>query len=166
MPLGIELSTDDQEIPVCCLDLVVIADTASQERLQKLDRELANLKEQQSGLQARWQAEKADANRLGTMRDELDKLHGQLEQAKARYDWEQVGRLQNHEIPALERVGLAIAVADAVPDVKALAHVVTAAPGGHGAVRECVELILRAQGRWRATVEAYVREHGGATVIK
>src|SRR5205807_569201 len=78
-------------------------DPASQERLQKLDRELANLKEQQSGLQARWQAEKADANRLGTMRDELDKLHGQLEQAKARYDWEQVGRLQNHEIPALER---------------------------------------------------------------
>ena len=70
------------------------------------------------------------------------------------------------DIPALERVGLAIAVADAVPDVKALAHVVTAAPGGHGAVRECVELILCAQGRWRATVEAYVREHGGATVTK
>lgn len=66
------------------------------------------------------------------------------------------------DIPALERAGLALTVADAVADVKAVAHVVTKARGGHGAVRECVELILRAQGLWRSTVEAYVREHGGA----
>ena len=66
------------------------------------------------------------------------------------------------DVPALERAGLAVAVADAVDDVKAVAHVVTAAPGGHGAVRECVELILRAQRVWRPTVEAYVRDHGGA----
>jgi 3-deoxy-D-manno-octulosonate 8-phosphate phosphatase (KDO 8-P phosphatase) len=65
------------------------------------------------------------------------------------------------DIPALQRAGLAVAVADAAPDVKAVAHVVTDAPGGHGAVRECVELILRAQGVWARTVEAYVREHGG-----
>lgn len=66
------------------------------------------------------------------------------------------------DIPAIERAGLAIAVADAVADVKAIAHVVTAARGGRGAVRECVELILRAQRLWRPTVEAYVREHGGS----
>lgn len=66
------------------------------------------------------------------------------------------------DVPALERAGLAVAVADAVADVKAVAHVVTKAPGGHGAVRECVELILKAQGVWRSTVQAYVREHGGA----
>jgi 3-deoxy-D-manno-octulosonate 8-phosphate phosphatase (KDO 8-P phosphatase) len=66
------------------------------------------------------------------------------------------------DVPALERAGLAIAVADAVPDVKAIAHVVTAARGGTGAVRECVELILRAQRRWRSTVQAYVRDHGGS----
>lgn len=66
------------------------------------------------------------------------------------------------DVPALERAGLAIAVADAVPDVKARAHVVTAAGGGLGAVRESVELILRAQRLWRRTVEAYVREHGGS----
>jgi 3-deoxy-D-manno-octulosonate 8-phosphate phosphatase (KDO 8-P phosphatase) len=65
------------------------------------------------------------------------------------------------DIPALERAGLAITVADAAPDVVALAHVVTRARGGRGAVRECVELILRAQGVWRATVDAYVSEHGG-----
>jgi 3-deoxy-D-manno-octulosonate 8-phosphate phosphatase (KDO 8-P phosphatase) len=65
------------------------------------------------------------------------------------------------DIPALQRVGLAVAVADAAPEVKSAAHVVTRAPGGHGAVRECVELILRAQGRWQSVVDAFVREHGG-----
>jgi 3-deoxy-D-manno-octulosonate 8-phosphate phosphatase (KDO 8-P phosphatase) len=65
------------------------------------------------------------------------------------------------DIPALQRAGLAVAVADAVADVKAVAHIVVKAPGGHGAVRECVELILRAQRVWQSTVAAYVREHGG-----
>jgi 3-deoxy-D-manno-octulosonate 8-phosphate phosphatase (KDO 8-P phosphatase) len=65
------------------------------------------------------------------------------------------------DIPALERVGLAMTVADAVAEVRAAAHVVMRARGGHGAVREAVELILRAQGRWGALVEEFVREHGG-----
>ena len=65
------------------------------------------------------------------------------------------------DVPALQRAGLAIAVADAAPEVIALAHIVTRARGGQGALRECVELILRAQGAWTATVEAYVTEHGG-----
>jgi len=65
------------------------------------------------------------------------------------------------DVPALQRAGLAVAVADAVHEVRAVAHVVLRAPGGRGAVRECVELILRAQGTWRATVDAYIREHGG-----
>ncbi len=66
------------------------------------------------------------------------------------------------DIPALQRVGLAVAVADAAPEVKAACHLVTRAAGGQGAVRECVERILRAQGRWRSAVEAYLREHGGS----
>jgi 3-deoxy-D-manno-octulosonate 8-phosphate phosphatase (KDO 8-P phosphatase) len=65
------------------------------------------------------------------------------------------------DIPALQRAGLAVAVADAAPEVKAAAHLLTRARGGGGAVRECVEIILRAQGRWRSTVEAFVAEHGG-----
>jgi 3-deoxy-D-manno-octulosonate 8-phosphate phosphatase (KDO 8-P phosphatase) len=65
------------------------------------------------------------------------------------------------DVPALQRAGLAIAVADAAAEVKAVAHVVTRARGGEGVLRECVELILRAQGTWRATVEGYVRDHGG-----
>ena len=65
------------------------------------------------------------------------------------------------DIPGLERVGLAVAVADAAPEVKSVAHMVTRAPGGGGAIREVVEFVLRAQGAWRATVSGYVREHGG-----
>src|SRR5262245_43440927 len=65
------------------------------------------------------------------------------------------------DIPALQIAGLAVTVADASATVKAVAHVVTRARGGHGAVRELVELILRAQGSLRKIVDAYVREHGG-----
>lgn len=64
------------------------------------------------------------------------------------------------DVPALQRVGLAIAVADAVPEVKAAAHMVTRARGGTGAVREAVERILRAQARWEETVDGFLREHG------
>ena len=65
------------------------------------------------------------------------------------------------DLPALQLAGLAVAPADAVADVKAAAHVVTKAAGGHGAVRECVELLLRAQGVWEAVFRAFVEEHGG-----
>jgi 3-deoxy-D-manno-octulosonate 8-phosphate phosphatase (KDO 8-P phosphatase) len=65
------------------------------------------------------------------------------------------------DLPALARAGLAVAPANAVPEVRALAHVVTRAGGGAGAVRECVEMILRAQGRWRDAVRAFVRDSGG-----
>src|SRR5262249_59553862 len=65
------------------------------------------------------------------------------------------------DIPAMQRAGLAIAVADAAPEVKAAAHVVTKQRGGHGAVREAIELILRAQGVWTQTVRAFLQEHGG-----
>ncbi|MFO0810999.1 MAG: HAD hydrolase family protein [Gemmataceae bacterium] len=58
------------------------------------------------------------------------------------------------DLPVLAQCGLAIAVADACPEVRAAAHWVTAAPGGRGAVREVIERILDAQGRWRPLVES------------
>jgi 3-deoxy-D-manno-octulosonate 8-phosphate phosphatase (KDO 8-P phosphatase) len=61
------------------------------------------------------------------------------------------------DLPALRRVGLAAAVADAVPEVRAAADWVAAARGGHGAVRELVEFILGAQGRWEAALARYAR---------
>ena len=53
-----------------------------------------------------------------------------------------------NDLPAFRAVGVAVAVADAVPDVRRRAHFVTRRPGGAGALREVVELVLRAQGRW------------------
>lgn len=52
------------------------------------------------------------------------------------------------DLPLFHRVGLAVAVADAVPEVRAAAHWVTENPGGRGAVREITDLILKAKGVW------------------
>ncbi len=59
------------------------------------------------------------------------------------------------DIPIMKRVGVAVAVADAHPKVKEVAHIVTQAPGGHGAVREFVELLLKAQGKWEEATQRY-----------
>jgi 3-deoxy-D-manno-octulosonate 8-phosphate phosphatase (KDO 8-P phosphatase) len=61
------------------------------------------------------------------------------------------------DVPVMKRSGLAIAVADACAEAKTAAHHVTAAEGGRGAVREAIELILRAQGRWQDVVARYAR---------
>jgi 3-deoxy-D-manno-octulosonate 8-phosphate phosphatase (KDO 8-P phosphatase) len=54
------------------------------------------------------------------------------------------------DLCVLQRVGLAVAVANAVPEVKRAAHFVTSRSGGEGAVREVIELIVKAQGKWAA----------------
>jgi 3-deoxy-D-manno-octulosonate 8-phosphate phosphatase (KDO 8-P phosphatase) len=59
------------------------------------------------------------------------------------------------DLAVLTRAGLAVAVADACPEVRAAAHFVTVTPGGHGAVRETVEWLLKLQGRWDALVARY-----------
>jgi 3-deoxy-D-manno-octulosonate 8-phosphate phosphatase (KDO 8-P phosphatase) len=56
------------------------------------------------------------------------------------------------DLPILARVGLAIAVANAVPEVKKTAHYVTKTRGGDGAAREAIELILKVQGRWAQAI--------------
>jgi 3-deoxy-D-manno-octulosonate 8-phosphate phosphatase (KDO 8-P phosphatase) len=57
------------------------------------------------------------------------------------------------DIPLLRRVGLAIAVGDAVPEVKEAAHYTTKALAGRGAIREAVELILKSKGIWEAMID-------------
>jgi 3-deoxy-D-manno-octulosonate 8-phosphate phosphatase (KDO 8-P phosphatase) len=63
------------------------------------------------------------------------------------------------DVPIMRLVGFAVATANARPEVKAAAHYVTGAPGGAGAVREAVELILKAQGLWGEILTHY--ELGG-----
>jgi 3-deoxy-D-manno-octulosonate 8-phosphate phosphatase (KDO 8-P phosphatase) len=62
------------------------------------------------------------------------------------------------DLPVLGRVGLSAAPADAVDEVRARVHWVSRMPGGNGAARELVELILRAQGRLEAIIAAYLAE--------
>jgi 3-deoxy-D-manno-octulosonate 8-phosphate phosphatase (KDO 8-P phosphatase) len=59
------------------------------------------------------------------------------------------------DLGVLKRAGVAVAVADAIAEVRAAADYVTKAAGGHGAVREAVDLILKAQNKWRRLVQEY-----------
>jgi YrbI family 3-deoxy-D-manno-octulosonate 8-phosphate phosphatase len=59
------------------------------------------------------------------------------------------------DLPAIRFVGLGVAVADASADVRDAALWVTKAGGGHGAVRELIETILKVQGRWGKLLGAY-----------
>lgn len=59
------------------------------------------------------------------------------------------------DLPVMTRVGLAITVADASEHLFEVAHYVTLAPGGRGAVREVVELILAVQGLWVKVARSY-----------
>jgi 3-deoxy-D-manno-octulosonate 8-phosphate phosphatase (KDO 8-P phosphatase) len=57
------------------------------------------------------------------------------------------------DLPVMQRVGLAIAVGDAVPEVKKAAHYTTTAVAGRGAIRDAVELILKSKGIWEQMIE-------------
>ena len=59
------------------------------------------------------------------------------------------------ELPLLRRVGLAVAVPNAVEDVRQISHYITQRPGGRGAVREVIDQILKAKGLWDAVIDRY-----------
>jgi len=66
------------------------------------------------------------------------------------------------DLPVFAAVGYRVAVADAVAELREAADYVTRTPGGGGAVREVIELILRAQGRWATILERYGDGSAGA----
>jgi 3-deoxy-D-manno-octulosonate 8-phosphate phosphatase (KDO 8-P phosphatase) len=76
---------------------------------------------------------------------------------KTALDWTQVCYIGDDvvDLSVLKRAGVAVAVADGVREAKAAADYVTKARGGRGAAREVVELILKAQNKWRRLVEEY-----------
>ncbi len=59
------------------------------------------------------------------------------------------------DLPLLKRVGFAVSVPNATQDIKKAAHYITKHRGGDGAVREVIELILKAQGKWKEVLERY-----------
>ncbi|HKW41266.1 MAG TPA: HAD hydrolase family protein [Gemmatimonadales bacterium] len=74
--------------------------------------------------------------------------------------WEQCAFVGDDlaDLPVLARVGLPVAVANAVAEVRSAARIVTTVPGGHGAVREVAELILKARGEWQELVTKHFEE--------
>jgi len=67
------------------------------------------------------------------------------------------------DLPIMRRCGLAIAVANARPQVKAMAHHETLSVGGHGAARDAVEYILEAQGTLEKVIDAYIHARTSIT---
>jgi 3-deoxy-D-manno-octulosonate 8-phosphate phosphatase (KDO 8-P phosphatase) len=65
------------------------------------------------------------------------------------------------DLPAMRASGLAIAVKNARSEVKREAHYITPHSGGDGALRDAVEFILKAQGKWKKTVKDYIRGKSG-----
>jgi 3-deoxy-D-manno-octulosonate 8-phosphate phosphatase (KDO 8-P phosphatase) len=77
--------------------------------------------------------------------------------AREKVDWKEVCFVGDDvvDLGPLARAGFAVAVGDARPQVKATADFVTRADGGRGAVRETIELILQAQGKWEPVIAVY-----------
>ena len=74
--------------------------------------------------------------------------------------WEDVAYVGDDlaDLQVMRRVGLPVAVANAVSEIRAVANYVTTTPGGHGAVREIVEALLKARGVWPEMLERYFTE--------
>ena len=81
---------------------------------------------------------------------------------KAKLDWADVCFVSDdmNDLPVLRRVGLPVAVANAVAEVKKVAHYKTKARGGEGAVREVCEKVLKAQSVWHGLVRKLSRLDG------
>jgi len=78
-------------------------DVASRERLKALDKELANLKEKEKSLAARWQREKEHVEQLRGLRAQLDEAKAQEEQAERSGDLEAAARLRYGTVPELQK---------------------------------------------------------------
>jgi ATP-dependent Clp protease ATP-binding subunit ClpB len=78
-------------------------DAASKERLKRIERELANLKEEEAGLSARWQTEKAAVESVRGLRKELEAARNEAEEAERAGDLERAARLRYGRLPELQR---------------------------------------------------------------
>jgi len=78
-------------------------DPAARERLGRLDAELAQLKEKAAALRSRWQAEKADMDRLTKVKTDIEAAQHALAEAQRAADWSRAAELQHATLPRLER---------------------------------------------------------------
>jgi ATP-dependent Clp protease ATP-binding subunit ClpB len=79
------------------------SDAASRDRLERLDKELAELREQQSHLNAQWQAEKGSIDALSAIKEEIEQVQLQVEQAKRNYDLNKAAELEYGTLATLHK---------------------------------------------------------------
>ena len=79
------------------------SDAASQERLERLERELAELSEQQSALNAQWQQEKGAIDELSNLKEEIERVQLQVDQAKRSYDLNKAAELEYGTLAGLQK---------------------------------------------------------------
>ncbi len=77
-------------------------DPASRERLERLERELASLKEEQSGLRAQWRQEKDRIEGVRKTKEQIERTHYEIEQAERRTDYEEAARLRYTQLSELQ----------------------------------------------------------------
>src|SRR6201996_8501065 len=104
-------------------------DAASQERLEIVERELAEVKEASAGLRARWQKERGAIGQIAELKQKLEQLRFEAEQATRKGDLQRAAELQYGEIPKAERE-----LKELTAEQDGLAEVKKAA-GGHGGNR-------------------------------
>lgn len=85
------------------LSLQKESDPASVERLETLERELANLKEEQSQLNAQWQSEKESIDKIGEIKEEIDRVNLEIQQAERDYDLNRAAELRYGKLTQLQR---------------------------------------------------------------
>lgn len=85
------------------LSLQKETDPASVERLERLEKELANLQEEQSGLNAQWQAEKSLLEQINGIKEAIDRVNLEIQQAEREFDLNRGAELKYGKLPALHQ---------------------------------------------------------------
>src|SRR5439155_10396857 len=78
-------------------------DKASRDRLEKLEKELADLKAEADAMKARWQAEKQSVAQLQAIREQIEQVKTDIERAERQYDLNRAAELKYGQLPELER---------------------------------------------------------------
>ena len=85
------------------LSLEKESNAASRERLERLEKELADLKEEQRGLNSQWQSEKDIISKIQTIKEEIDRLNVEIQQAERDYDLNKAAELKYGKLTSLHR---------------------------------------------------------------